>query len=203
MHNFLLKVLNFLKKLNTPLTYAITSALFGVALLCLPSGALSVLFILCGTILTFFGVVGLVVVANDSDRSIFRRIGIVKYGLLTAVGVSLAITRTYISPPLCHALGLGIAVWSAVHIYILYHTREPRDVKYYIDTILTSALAIFGVLLLITPTYLYILTGVALLLLSAKLIFDMCIARANTNKGTEAKDDGIYYVDDFVDKSDE
>lgn len=201
MHNFLLKALNFLKKLNTPLTYAIISATFGLALLFLPDGALSVLFILCGVILAFFGTVGLWVVIRGDDRSIFQRIGIVKYGLLTAVGVSLAITRTYISPVLCHALGLGIAIWSAVRIYTLYHTKGQRDAKYYIDTILTSTLAIFGVLLFITPTNLYLFSGIALILLSAKLIFDMCMARAKASNNRKSGDDGVYYVDDFVDKS--
>ncbi len=198
----LIKILNMLRKLNTPLAYAIFSAVFGLALLFLPDGAVAILFMVCGVILALFGTMGIIVTASDKD-TVFRTIGIIKHALLIAIGISLYLTRTYISPPLCHAIGLGIAVWSLVQIYSIHHKSGTRDAFYYIDVVISSILAILGVLLLITPTYLHILAGITLLLLSIKLAFNIYQKRREKGNHRQDGENGVYYINDFVDKSNE
>lgn len=204
MQKFLRKILEILRKLNTPLTYTILSAALGLSLLFLPPPAAAILFSILGGVLALFGAAGLILTLSDNTGGLIRTLSTIKYLVFIAIGASLILGGAYISPSLTHALGLGLSAWMAAHIFALHHRLGQRGIIYYVDVVLSSILAVFGVLLLITPSHLYTLTGITLLFLSVKLGLGIYTERASKEKAEqEDEQDGVYYIDNFVDKSDE
>ncbi len=202
MQNFRYNVLKILQKLNTPLAYAIISAVFGLALLLLPRAALVILFAALGGVFVALGIVGIVAAAADEHTGIFQRLNIIKYALLTVAGASLIFRGAYLFIPFSRVLGGGVLLWSGVHLRNIYHTKDKGGISFYIDTILTAFLTVMGAILLLTPHLHYIFAGATLLLLSVKLFFDL-YRRGKPAKEKRPDESGVYYVDEFVDKSDE
>ena len=193
------KLTNILRKLNTPLAYAITSAIAGLLLILLPQTALAILLAIIGVIFLAFGVLGIIAESSEEYIGIFRTIALIKYTLIVIAGACMVFRGQYLLIPFCRILGAGILLYTIVHLRALYFLRG-KEATFYIDTILSVILTIAGVLLILTPHSHAIFAGAALLLLSAKLFFDIF---GKGKRGKSNASEGVYYVDDFVDKSNE
>lgn len=202
MQNLREKIANILRKLNTPLAYAIVSAVSGAALILLPAAALTILFAIIGAALLIFGAIGLTLECVERNGGIFHTLAIIKYALIIMAGGSMIFRGVYLLIPFSRILGAGLLLFTIVHLRSLYYNRGNGFI-YYADTALTALLAVAGALLILTPHSHSIFAGAALLLLSIKLFFDIWRTRRKRSADKDNGTDGVYYVDDFVDKSNE
>ena len=111
------------------------------------------------------------------------------------------ILRSGFAEAICAALGLYIVITSALRLYRASGVIPSRRNKSWLaDVILSVLLIIFGLWLMIYPLWPGVMVGTTLTVFGIELIGQ---ASTSNTKRKEETDDGIYYVDDFKDKSDE
>lgn len=199
MQNFKEKLLGFLKKLNTPLAYALLLAVAGLLLVILPEEVLSIFFVAAGFVVSAFAVSRLVVDSADRSRSFGYTLRIILDAALIALGFSLIFLRTALVAMLARALGFVMSAWAIYRIYLLSKI-DSRGKSWGLKLASAIVFLVSGIALLAYPVYPNIMVGVALILIAAMFFTKI--------KGFEPKEeepkgeDGVYYTDDFVDKSD-
>ena len=201
MHNLKQKLSDLLKKLNTPLTLSVIFAVVGLLFIFLPLAVLEIFFIILGAIILILGSVELGLELKREKRGLHHTLGIVKSVLLMVLGGSMIFFRGGILVMLCRAVGgvmLGFGIFMIVK---LARASGNRDTKWGLSLAGAITLTAIGGALLSYPIYPGIMLGIAFLVLAVKFVLD---SRKNKGGGGSATDgeDGVYYTDDFVDKSD-
>ena len=199
MQNFKKKLLEILKKLNTPLAYAILLAIAGLLLIILPEEVLEVFFIVAGILVSAFAVSRLVVDSADKNHSFGYTLRIIFDAALIALGFSLIFLRTALVAMLARSLGFVMAGWAIYRIYLLSKV-DSRGQGWGLRLASAIVFLVCGIALLAYPIYPNIMVGVALILISA--MFFTKIKKFEIKDDEVPGKDGVYYTDDFVDKSD-
>lgn len=186
------KIVNFLHKLNTPLFYAILSAVFGLAFLLLPVAVLDVLLVIVGITVTLAALV-LLSDIDSSVRDTSYYLSLVKGVAILIFGIVTAIARSALSRMLASSLGLYILIKALPTLVRLIVTTEPRGARWWKDIIICAVEVLLGLWMTVYPIYPKILTGIILIVLSIDTFISL-------KSGSSDSDDG-YYEADFEDKS--
>lgn len=193
------KVLELLKKLNTPLALPIILGIIGVLFIVLPISILEIVFVIVGIGLLIFSVAKLAINAKEKQSGVFHTIKIVRDALLISLGFAMVFWRSALLSMLCRIVGGIISAFSGYKIYGLTRHNEKRDTRWGFTLAFTIVLMVVGISLFSYPIFPDIMIGIALVILSVRLILD---AKKKDGKENDNADDGVYYTDDFVDKSD-
>lgn len=199
MQNFKKKILGFLEKLNTPLAYAILLGVAGLLLIILPKEILSIFFIAAGVFVLAFAVSRLLVDTADKSQGFGYVFRIISDSLLIALGLALIFLRTTLLAMLARLIGAVMIAWAIYRIYLLSKV-ESREKKWGLRLASSIVLLVSGVALFAYPVYPDIMIGIALIILS--FMFFTKIKKFEGMTDEQGNTDGVYYTDDFVDKSD-
>ena len=199
MQNLKEKLLGFFKKLNTPLTYSILLALAGLLLIFLPDDVLSIFFIAAGIVVCAFAISRLVVDTTDRGHTFGYTLRIIFDAALIALGFSLIVLRTALIAMLARSLGFVMAGLAIYRIYRLSKI-DARGQGWGLRLASSIVFLVCGIALLAYPIYPNIMVGIALILIAA--MFFTKIKKFEVNDGEFQTKDGVYYTEDFVDKSD-
>ncbi len=191
------KLFSFLKKLNTPLVYSAFLILFGALFIFLPKGVLDILILIVGLLMILLALVRLTITVSDS------RGGTLSVELLTDIiigigGIALTAMQSSVAHLICRVLGIAIALYALVGLLRHSKAEEKRDRKFWLTASVYIALVTLGLWLGFFPLWPKIMTGVALLVLAGKFIYDEIEKRRDAHGKME---NGTYYTDDFEDKT--
>ena len=198
------KFLSFLKKHDTPLTYGVIFLVFGAAFIFVPEPVLDWLIAIAGAFVIFVSAVKLGVLLDEHKKEThpFFAAEVIKDALLLFFGIMLIVLRSGFAEAICAVLGVYILLTSAIHLYNASNAPLSRRGKSWVfDIVLSVLLILFGLWLIVYPLWPRVLVGITLIIFGAELV-----GQASTLKKEEKKDrleDGIYYTDDFTDRSDE
>lgn len=193
-------VLKFLKKLDTPLTYAIASLVAGLAFLLLPTLVLDILLVATGACVTLLAILHLAIDLAERGARPFLMLEVIRDIMFAVVGVSLCVLRSDISDTVCRLLGGIITLYTLFRLYKLSGVTE-HERAWWAELIITIVIAVFGAWLMLFPVYSQIMTGVALLIVGAKFFIEAWKRKAPKKPKGGTDDNGDYYTDDFVDKT--
>lgn len=196
------KILDTLKKFNTPLYYGIVCAVFGFAFIVFPylwKPALDILLIIAGAFSIFVGILN-VSLLDTPDRSPAYYLLVGKTLCLIGFGIFLITSRSSLAWMLCIGYGVYIlcrAIPLLVKCVMLPKTDEPI---WWVKIILSIIEILLGLWLVIYPAWPFILAGAALLLTAVELFVRL-------NKKDKASTAprmrfGTIFDPDFEDKSD-
>lgn len=197
------KVMSFLKKYNTPLTYGIILLCFGLAFIFVPAGVLDWLVAIAGVFTVFVSGVKLAELLDKYKAAAipFSIPEIIKSALFLFFGITLIVLRSGFAKAICALLGLYLIAASVLNLIKSQAVPVPkRSASWIIDIVLSVLLIILGLWLVVYPLWPGVLVGIALTVFGAELIGQESTRRKKENKGS--LEDGIYYTDDFKDKSD-
>ena len=107
--------------------------------------------------------------------------------------------RSALLSMLCRIVGGILTAFSGYKIHTITKNNENRDTRWGFNLAFTIVLMVVGISLFSYPIFPDIMIGIALVILSVRLILD---AKKKDKTENGAADDGVYYTDDFVDKSD-
>ncbi len=191
------KLFSFLKKLNTPLVYSAFLILFGLLFIFLPKGVLDILILIVGVLMILLALVRLTVTVSDSRRGTVS-IELLSDILIGILGIALTAMQSSVAHLICRVLGIVISIYALVKL--LRHSRrvEARDKSFWLGASVYIALVIVGVWLGFFPLWPKVMTGIALLVLAGKFIYDEIEKRRDARGKME---NGTYYTEDFEDKS--
>lgn len=199
MQNSYEKITNILKKLNTPLAYAIILAIAGAILIIFPESVLSIFFIIAGAIVLAFSVSRLAIDAGENKAGLGYVFKIVTDSLFVALGLALIFWRTALLSMLCRTIGIAMTFWSIYKLYRLSKVEDRSKNRWALKLAATIILLVVGIALLAYPIYPDIMVGIALIVIAARLLID---TKRKSDTNADNAEDGVYYTDDFVDKSD-
>lgn len=191
------KLFSFLKKLNTPLVYSAFLILFGLLFIFLPKGVLDILILIVGVLMILLALVRLTITVSDNRRGTVS-IELLSDILIGILGIALTAMQSSVAHLICRVLGIVISIYALVKL--LRHSRkvETRDKSFWLGASVYIALVIVGVWLGFFPLWPKVMTGIALLVLAGKFIYDEIEKRRDAHGKME---NGTYYTEDFEDKS--
>ncbi len=192
------KVANFLHKLNTPLFYAILSAVFGLAFLFLPRTVLDVLLIVAGVALSFVGLV-LLSQVDAGTRDLGFYLEVIRGTAILLFGIVTAIARSATSRMLCSSLGLYILIKALPKLIRMITTTETRDGSWWKNMIISVIETVLGLWMTIYPIYPAKLTGVILIVLSIDTFLHIKWGSSRSFRSSSSS--RIYYDAEFEDRS--
>lgn len=190
------RLFEFLKKLNTPLVYSALLILFGALFIFLPSEVLDILILTLGVLMILLALVRLTVTVSNS------RGGTLSVELITDIligigGIALTAMQSSVAHLICRVLGVAIAIYALVKL-IRHSKPRQRDKRFWLGASVYIALVTAGLWLGFFPLWPQIMTGIALLVLAGKFIYDEVEKRRDARGKME---NGTYYTDDFEDKT--
>ncbi len=192
------KILDFLKKYDTPLTFGVILLAFGISFIFTPDKILDWLVLLGGTFIIVISLLKITVLVESHDRSVMFVLAVLKECLYIVFGIMLIILKSGFASAVCSVLGIYITVSSILHLLkVASLPKSLRSVSWTADLLLTIALIVLGLWLTFFPLWPKILVGVAMIALGIELI-----GRTPLDKKSDESESGVYYTDDFVDKSD-
>lgn len=191
------KLFAFLKNLNTPLVYSLLLILFGALFIILPSEVLDILILIVGVALILLALVRLTITISDS-RGGTLSIDLITDILIGISGVALIAMQSSVAALVCRVLGVIIALYALVKLLRYSRAEEKRDIRFWLGASLYIALVVLGIWLGFFPLWPKVMTGIALLVLAAKFIYDEFERRRDARGRME---NGAYYTDDFEDKT--
>lgn len=191
------KLFAFLKKLNTPLVYSLLLILFGALFIILPSEVLDILILIVGVALILLALVRLTITISDS-RGGTLSIDLITDILIGISGVALIAMQSSVAALVCRVLGVIIALYALVKLLRYSRAEEKRDIRFWLGASLYIALVVVGLWLGFFPLWPKVMTGIALLVLAAKFIYDEFERRRDARGRME---NGAYYTNDFEDKT--
>lgn len=191
------RLFEFLKKLNTPLVYSALLILFGALFIFLPSEVLDILILTLGVLMILLALVRLTVTVSNS------RGGTLSVELITDIligigGIALTAMQSSVAHLICRVLGVAIAIYALVKLIRHSKPEQKRDKRFWLGASVYIALVTAGLWLGFFPLWPQIMTGIALLVLAGKFIYDEVEKRRDARGKTE---NGTYYTDDFEDKT--
>ena len=203
------KPLDFLKKINNPLTYAIALCTVGLAFIILPNFVIDIVMMVIGALLIASAVLTIALSGEGTRGSLidlFLRRGVLLRSLLVLIlGIVLITVRSSVSETVLDVLGGVIGLYALFKLIHPSHSTASRNFLWWVRTVWLIILIFIGIVLFLFPIWPKITAGIAALAVGIKLIFD-AVGR-NKAAGEEGRSDdasgksGDYYTDDFVDKS--
>ena len=198
------KLLTFLKKYDTPLSYGVVFLLFGAAFIFVPDMVLDWLVAIAGAFTVFVSAIKLAVLLDEHKRESrpFFPVEIIKAALLLFFGIMLLVLRSGFAEAICAVLGVYIVLCSGIHLFNASSAPvSKRGKAWMFDIVLTVLLLLFGLWLTVYPLWPGVLVGITLIIFGIELIAQESGKRKKEDKDSHG--DGVYYTDDFEDKSDE
>ncbi len=199
------KILDKLKKFNTPLCYGITCAAFGVAFAVLPyiwKPALDILLILAGVFSIFVGI--LTVSLLDTEyRGISYYLSVGKTLCLIGFGIFLITSRSSLAWMLCIGYGIYLLCRAIPALTKCVLLPKSAEAVWWVRLILSIFEILIGLWLIIYPKWPseYVLAGAALIVTAIELF----IKHGKKDKAPSAPRimfDTVFDPD-FEDKTDE
>jgi len=196
------KFLNYLNKFNTPPVYGIICLVFGICFIALPDIVTDILIAIAGVLVILVSVMKLTLLLSKKGGGPFYTLEIIKVALYIFFGVTLISVGSNIAGSITSMFGVYLAVTSGIKIYSLTHERSfDKDKDWWIETVTSILLLVFGLWLLIYPAFPKIMSGVALIILGIKFLSPIISKKKNANR--PYYDGKHIYTDDFTDRSDD
>ena len=191
------KLFEFLRKLNTPLAYAIALIIIGALFILLPSAVLDILILLFGVLLILFSLIRITIYVSD------KRGGVISFELLTDIllgicGVALTSMQSGVTHLICRVLGLIISLYALAKLLRHSKTVQIRDRRFWLTAAVYIALVVVGLWLGFFPLWPKVMAGIAALILAGKFIHDYIETKRDAHGKME---NGVFYTDDFEDKT--
>ena len=194
------KIIDALKRIDTPLLWGIVCAVFGLAFILVPSSVLDWVLLAVGIPLLLMGVIRLIdSISAPRYSMVVYVISIVQSAFIVLLGLSLITSRTGVAVSVCSCLGAYIGFSSV--LTIIRCTRasaDRRDKVWYTEMTFAIILATFAFWISFFPTWPKQLAGVALLLVSAE--FFLHVARPGRRSISDSARD--VFEGSFTDRSD-
>ncbi len=193
------KIIEFLKRINTPLALSIVLIIFGLSFVLLPEGVLDIAVAVIGAILLTFGIV-LFATSGGSDGAVSRpsRRDTALSVAIAIGGLALITMQSGVSVVICRVLGTVMLIYSALNLYKFNKTHPERDGAFWWETITSSIIILLGAWLGFFPSFPRLMSGIALIAVGIKMLIG---ALRPPKRGSSDGAKGDYYTDDFEDKS--
>lgn len=166
------KILEWLKKFNTPLYYGILCAVFGLAFIILPytpiKVALDILLVVAGVASIFVGILT-VTELEGAERGARYYVGVAKTIGLIAFGIFLIVSRSALAYNICLVFGVYILFRSIPTLVRSVMAPSTASKEWWIKLILSILEILLGLWLIIYPVWPATLAGAMLILLSVDL----------------------------------
>lgn len=162
------KILDWLKKFNTPLYYGVACLVFGGAFIILPFIApvlLDILLVVAGICSIALGVLSIVEL-ETSDRSLSYYLNLIRTLLLIGFGLFLIIVRSSLAESICLGFGIYVLVRSIPMLVRLVTLPSTTDKSWWLRLILSILEILLGLWLVFYPAWPHILAGAMLVILS-------------------------------------
>ena len=165
------KALDWLRKFNTPLCYAIICLVFGVAFIALPFFAplaLDILLIIAGVCSIAVGIVTIVDL-ETTDRSMSYYLNVVKTLVFIGAGIFIIIARSGLATSICLWFGIYILVRAIPMLVKLVTSPLSKDREWWVRLVLSIVEILLGCWLIFYPVWPHILAGAMLVIISIEL----------------------------------
>ena len=195
------KLLESIRKFDTPLLWGIASLLFGILFILLPSSVLDIILLITGILVIILSLLRLISLLATPKRTVPFVISVVLNALIFFFGISLSMARSDYAHSICTTLGVYLSVLSFFRLVTSYRTpAEARGRSWWVDTVIACLMLAVGLWLVIYPVWPKILAGVALIVLSAEFFIRTAKRSASSGIAEAARD---VFEGSFVDRSDE
>lgn len=192
------RMLEFVKKLNTPLTYGIICAVFGLAFIVLPliePLILDVLIAVAGVVAILIGIL-MIPELNTPDRTLSYYLSVGKTLAFIGVGIFLITARSALATHFCFAFGVYILLRAIPVLIKSILLPSISSVGWWVRLVLSILEITLGAWLIFFPRWPHLLAGAMLLLVAIDLFLKLY-----KNRPTTVSRDGTIYDLDFEDKS--
>ena len=207
----------FITKATSITTYSIALVIVGIAFIALRGTALDVSLIVVGAAFALVGMSGIILTLLAPDHapisSLFGYGAILRSSVALLFGILLITVRSAIPSVVCNALGAALIFYSLFRIARPLHRLAPRTREWYIESIIYSVLAVYGLFMVLFPLWPNVIGGIAMVLVGAKWIYDDLRKHKSGNKSGKnstrvspsrrpsKKNGSDIYSNDFIDKS--
>lgn len=194
------KMLEWVRKFNTPLYYGIICAVFGIAFIALPLTspvALDILIIVAGVAAIVIGVL-MVAELDTPDRGLSYYLAVAKTIGFIALGVFLITARSALATHFCFVFGVYMILRALPSFIKSILFPATTTVAWWVRLVLLIFEITLGAWLIFYPRWPHILSGIMLLLIAVDLLVKHYKKDRPASTTTR---DGTLYDLDFEDKS--